>query len=139
MIKNTRNGPVCNNCDSKQYVWDVDIHDDYFCWKCNKSIKIILLYYPYTEKEIKDSKFSDFSYEKPLELIKYAATKGVRLAKRYSKTTNSSYVMHICSNCNSVQGDFFIVEDNHQDTKLLERLRLTFCSVCNKWHEEKLL
>ena len=98
-------------------------------------MKIILLYEPNTEIEIKDFKYSDYAYEKPPIMIEYAKTKDILLDKRYSKTTNSSYITHICPNCNSIQGDYYIVEDNHQKTKLIERLQVAYCPTCKEWHE----
>ncbi|MGE7056910.1 hypothetical protein ACQKI4_30595, partial [Paenibacillus glucanolyticus] len=69
---------------------------------------------------------SDLAYNKPKSLIPFAKEYGVHLEERYSKVTQSMYVMHICPHCKMHQGDNYVVEDNEQKTDLVRRMRIVF-------------
>ncbi|WJQ81922.1 hypothetical protein [Brevibacillus brevis] len=112
----------------ERFEWDVDIRSGYQCWKCKIAMQIFLIYNSEIENELRNGYpiNSDLAYSKPSSLIPFAKKYSVLLEERYSKVTDSKYVMHICPHCKMHQGDNYVVEDNEQETTLIKRMRIVF-------------
>ncbi|QCT04372.1 hypothetical protein E6C60_3664 [Paenibacillus algicola] len=112
----------------ERFKWVVDIRSGYQCWKCKKMMNIFLLFNPEVENELRHGYpiISDLAYSKPNSLIFLANEYGIQLEERYSKMTESKYVMHICPHCKMHQGDNYVVEDNEQETVLIKSIQIVF-------------
>lgn len=112
----------------EQFEWDIDIRDGYQCWKCQKPMKIFLMYNPEVENDMRESFpiISNLAYRKPKSIVTIAKEFGVLLEERYSKVVELKYVMHVCPHCKMHQGDNYVVEDNEQNTLLIKRTRIVF-------------
>ena len=112
----------------ERFEWEVDIRSGYQCWKCKNMMNILLMFNPEIENELRNGYpiISDLAYSKPNSLIPFAKEYGVHLEERYSKVTESMYVMHICPHCKMHQGDNYVVEDNEQKTDLVRRIQIVF-------------
>lgn len=112
----------------ERFEWEIDIRDGYLCWKCKKPMKILLMFNPEVKNELREGYpiISDLAYNKPKSMISLAQKFDVLLEVRFSKITGSEYVMHICPHCKMHQGDNYVVEDNEQETMLLNRTRIIF-------------
>lgn len=122
----------------ESFVWEVDIRDKYVCWKCSGAVKIMLFFNPEIENEFREGIpiISDLAYNKPESLIPFAKDHGVLLESRFSKQINEKYVAHICPHCKMLQGDNFVVEDNHQDTILKKRISIRYDQGNGLWREQ---
>lgn len=122
----------------EQFEWEVDIRSGYQCWKCKKTMDIFLVFNPEIENELRNGYplISDLAYSKPKSLIPFAKEYGVQLEERYSKVTESMYVMHICPQCKMHQGDNYVVEDNEQKTDRIRRMQIVFGH--GVWREKQL-
>jgi len=78
---------------------------------------------------------SEFAYIKPDNIIEIAKDYGVLMQKRYVKMTREEYIAHICPHCDALQGDYYIVSDNHQweSSITVDRFNIYFCADCNKF------
>lgn len=112
----------------ERFEWEIDIRDGYLCWKCKKPMKILLMFNPEVKNELREGYpiISDLAYDKPKSMISFAQKFDVLLEERFSKITRSDYVMHICPHCKMHQGDNYVVEDNEQETMLINRIRVIF-------------
>lgn len=128
--------PSCN--DFALHYLDVQIHDDYLCYKCDKPMQIMLFFLLPEDDVNIDSRnlipiHSELAYIKPPSLIPFAREEDVYLAERFSKTINEKYVMHICPDCGAHQGDNYVVTDMHQETSIVDSFRVSYCAACDKW------
>lgn len=123
----------------ESFVWEVDIRSGYACWKCNKLMNILLMFNSNVKNDLRDGYpiVSDLAHCKPTSLIPFANLFVVKMESRYSKTIGTNCVMHICPHCGIHQGDYHVVEDNHQETIvtrrtkiLFDKSRLTWIEVC---------
>ncbi|KEQ22134.1 exodeoxyribonuclease X C-terminal domain-containing protein [Paenibacillus tyrfis] len=112
----------------ERFEWEIDIRSGYQCWKCKKTMQIFLMFNPEIENELRYGYpiISDLAYNKPRSLIPFAKEYGILLEERYSKVTESKYIMHICPHCKMHQGDNYVVEDNEQETKLIKKIKIIF-------------
>ena len=49
----------------------------------------------------------------------------------------NSYIAHVCPNCKIIQGDYYVVEDNHQKTNLINTFQGLACKNCGHWEPVK--
>jgi Competence protein CoiA-like family len=104
------------------------------CWKCKKQTKIIkdVLFYNKNNIFISARSFSDRNIP---DLIlhnvgnKELAKHGVgSIKKRYSKTVGAAYLSNGCFHCDSLMGNFFLMED---EGELLDPI-VEFCFICDQ-------
>jgi|GEM_PF-6495562 len=126
----------CSQCGSPLKPWDVEIRKGYKCFKCKHPMRIMLIYKP-EEEQYNRIIQSEFAYDRHPSMIPLAAEFGVLLEKRYSKEVKNSYVAHICPKCKIIQGDYYVVEDNHQKTELVSSFKGLACSSCKHWEPVK--
>ena len=126
----------CSQCGGPLKLWDIEIRKDYKCFKCKKSMRIMLIYKPEEEQHNRIIQ-SEFAYKRHPSMISFAVEFGVRLEKRYSKEVKNSYVAHICPNCKIIQGDYYVVEDNHQKTEIVSSFQGLACRSCGHWEPVK--
>lgn len=122
----------CNRCSGPLGQWEIEIRDEYRCWKCAQFMQILLVF----RRGSRDSgipTISELAYRRPTSLIPLASEHGVLLERRYSRTMEDRYIMHICPHCKAGQGDNFVVEDLHQETRLVKVFPATSCRNCNTW------
>lgn len=119
----------------ESFQWEVDIRSGYQCWSCKKPMNIMLVFNPETENELREGYpiVSDLAYNKPPSMIFFAKQNGIKLQERFSKTINEKTIMHICPHCNMHQGDYHVVEDNHQETELVSTLKIKFDRNKKTW------
>jgi hypothetical protein len=91
-------------------------------------MNIFLLFNPKVENELRHGYpfISDLAYSKPISLIPFANEYGVQLEERYSKMTESKYVIHICPHGKVYQGENYVVEGKEQETVLMKSIQIVF-------------
>ncbi|UOK62226.1 hypothetical protein MT997_28570 [Paenibacillus sp. OVF10] len=121
----------------ESFEWDVEVRTGYKCWSCKGEMDILLLFNPEVINELREGYpvISDLAYSKPSTMIELANRFGVKLQERFSKMTGDKYVMHICPHCNSHQGDYHVVEDNHQNTTVSKTIKINFDVSKKIWRE----
>lgn len=121
----------CNVCEEPVKLYIYKVMDEYRCWKCNKGMRILLIYKP----DVKDfgRPSSEFAYSKPNTIIDLAKEYGIKMEERYAKSLAFPYIMHICPHCGSHQGDNYVVEDNYQlkNTVLAAKGYTQYCKKCD--------
>lgn len=119
----------------ESFNWDVDIRSGYECWKCKKQMDIFLLFNPELEKEFRKGYpiISDLAHCKPKSLIPFAKSMGIQMEEKFSKTIGTKCVMHICPHCGMHQGDYHVVEDNHQKTNHIKSVLIKYYSDTCTW------
>ncbi|QTH44020.1 hypothetical protein J4772_06340 [Cohnella sp. LGH] len=121
----------------ESFAWDIDIHSGYRCWSCKREMDIFLMFNPELENAFREGYpiISALSHFKPTSLIPFVQQYGIKLQNRFSKTIGGKCVMHICPHCNMHQGDYHVVEDNHQITDVRQTLTISYDKSKNCWHE----
>lgn len=93
--------PKCYKCRRnkvKKYMYLFDGR----CWNCKFPLKVASVV----------SMFGNYSVDSfNVEEIEFAKAHGVNIQERYSKTTRSRYLAHVCMKCNSFLGQHFIYEE----------------------------
>ncbi|WP_218231159.1 exodeoxyribonuclease X C-terminal domain-containing protein [Paenibacillus chitinolyticus] len=123
----------------ESFVWEVDIRSGFECWKCKKPMNVMLLFNPEIENELRNEFpiVSDLAHCKPRSFIPFSKSIGIQMEDRFSKTIGVNCVMHICPHCGMHQGDYHVVDDNHQETVLLQKLRISYDKSRFCWYEMK--
>lgn len=124
---------ICLNCGKQTQLYIAKVKSGYLCWNCQKPMDILLICDP---EQVDFDMFSLFAYEKPDNIIDIAKEHGVKIEKRYVKLTREKYIAHTCPHCDVVQGDHYIVCDNHQWSFLStkETFEIYYCSDCNRFY-----
>lgn len=119
----------------ESFVWEIDIRSGYECWKCKKQMDIFLLFNPELENELREGYplVSNLAHCKPKSLIPFANSMAIKMEERYSQTIEVNCVMHICPHCGMHQGDYHVVEDNHQKTTLIKSMKIKFYNDTSTW------
>lgn len=131
---------TCEKCEQYSlHFLDIEIHDNYHCYKCKKPMGILLIFFPYEEdwnSDFRDMRplESEFANRRPKDLIPFAKQYDVLLAPSQKKSV-SEFCYHICPHCHSLQGDYYIVTDMHQDTKAIIEFRASYCAACKQWEK----
>lgn len=72
------------------------------CWKCEFPMKIAIVV----------SNFGHYSVDGfNRDEVHFSLEHGVNIQRRYSSTTKSSYLAHVCNKCNSFIGNHFLFDD----------------------------
>lgn len=118
----------------------LEIRDDYPCWRCEKPMAILLIfatgqspserYGPRYGAALYDSLMA---YERTRGLIAIAARYGIHLAYRGSRTVGERYIQHCCPAYGANQGDYYVVEDRHRDTRFRQAISAEWCPACDEW------
>lgn len=127
---------ICPSCKKELDTYVAKVKSGYTCWKCKDPMNIFIICEP--EQEHFDM-CSAFAYRKPENIIEIANRYGVLMQKRYTNFVRDEYIAHICPHCDSLQGDNYVVMDNHQweSTKTEKKINLLHCSSCNQFFESK--
>ena len=102
--------PRCPDCSLKLPLRTITIKT-HSCWKCQASIKVA------TGSKNGEPLVQDYFTNDELE---FAKQNGVSLERRYSFTAHGSYLANICSNCNLIQGNYFLYVALPPDNGTLE-------------------
>jgi hypothetical protein len=123
------------NLYPESFLWDVDVRSGYECWKCHKTMDIMLFFNPELENVFRDGYpiVSALVHCKPETIIPFALQLGIPMESRYSKTIGQKCVMHVCPSCKIHQGDYHVADDNHQVTDLKFRFKIRFDKQSNSW------
>lgn len=131
---------ICNNCGQYAlHFLDIEIHDNYECYKCHQTMRILLIFFPHGDdwnSDFRDMRplESEFANCRPKDLISFAKHYDVLLATP-PEQPESNFCYHICPHCHSIQGDYYIVEDLHQATEKINEFRASYCASCKQWEE----
>jgi len=130
-------------------VWDTK------CWKCRTKIFVAMDTGDWVFDPIEGELGVMWIDEIDERVLKILEKFGVKIEHRYSKTVEHEYMVNVCPNCNSIQGDWFVHEelidliyDNPSDHKLLLLIDTnkgelvdtlnTFADFQNKYLREKI-
>jgi len=125
------------------------------CWKCKAKIVVAMDTGDWVFDSIQGELGVMWRNEIDERTLKILERFGVKIERRYSNTVESEYMVNVCPNCNSIQGDWFVHEelldlvyDNPSDHKslllidtnkgeLIDTLN-TFVDFQNKYLREKI-
>lgn len=90
--------PKCSKCASPlpQRIVTIHVKD---CWKCGQHVNVAV---GYKDRAILEA--DDFTHEE----LTFAKANGVILERRFSLKMRSKYVANVCTNCDQIQGKWFL-------------------------------
>ncbi|MGH9339391.1 MAG: competence protein CoiA family protein [Acidobacteriota bacterium] len=88
----------CERCDARMRHMELRRWDGYRCYNCGLPMSIL---------EMIDLAGGIGESRLPIQVIGFARTREIKIAKRYSRTMRESYPVHICRRCNRCQGDHY--------------------------------
>lgn len=114
--------PKCLDCGSPLPLRTVSISTK-DCWKCGQNVNV-------AAGDI-DGHILEQDYFTQEELL-FARENGVTLDRRFSATVGGKYLANVCTNCNQIQGNWFLYMDPLHDRFNLFRTRRQGYGPCDK-------
>ena len=114
--------PRCDRCSTPMplRVVSVNLKD---CWKCGQNVKVAV-----GSKDGSDLEQDDFTDEE----LAFAKTNGVTLERRFSGTMRARYLANICTQCDQIQGNWFLYMDPLHDRFRLHQTERREYGPCDR-------
>ena len=114
--------PKCRDCGSPLPLRTVTISTT-DCWKCGQNVNVVT-------GDIDGHSLEQDFFTK--EEMKFAEENGVLLARRFSATAGGKYLANVCTNCDQIQGNWFLYMDPLHDRFNLFRTKRENYGPCEK-------
>ena len=97
--------PKCKECSSPFPLRAITISTK-DCWKCGQNVNVAM-----DHKDDSSMEQDDFTNEE----LEFARENGVILERRFSSTAMEKYLANVCTNCDKIQGNWFLYKDPFHD------------------------
>ncbi len=114
--------PKCQDCSTPLPLRTVTISIK-DCWKCGQNVSVAT-----GDKDGQALEQDEFTKEE-LEFIREG---GVTLERRFSGTAGTRYLANVCTNCDQIQGNWFLYQDPYHDRFNLPQAEKESYGPCDK-------
>ena len=114
--------PKCGECGTPLPLRTVTVSTK-DCWNCGHNVNVVT--------GDKDGESLEQDYFSVGE-ITFAEQNGVTLERRFSATVGGKYLANVCTNCDQIQGNWFLYEDPFHDRFHLKRSEKREYGPCDR-------
>ena len=113
--------PKCKDCGSPLPLRTVTVSTT-DCWNCGQNVDVAT-----GDKDGEDLEQDYFTTEE----ITFAQENGVTLERRFSSTTGGKYLANVCTECDQIQGNWFLYMDPYHDRFNLRKAERPVYGPCD--------
>ena len=113
--------PKCRECGTPLPLRTVTVSTT-DCWKCGQNVNVAT-----GDKDGAGLWQDDFTTEE----IEFSKENGVTLERRFSATAREKYLANVCTNCDQIQGNWFLYMDRLHDRFMLQKAKKTDYGPCD--------
>ncbi len=114
--------PKCRECGTPLPLRTVTVSTT-DCWKCGQNVNVAT-----GDKDGAGLWQDDFTTEE----IEFSKENGVTLERRFSATAREKYLANVCTNCDQIQGNWFLYMDRLHDRFMLQKAKRTDYGPCDQ-------
>ena len=114
--------PKCKDCGTPLPLRTITISTK-DCWSCGQNVNVAV-----GHKDGHGLEQDDFTKEE----IEFAEDHAVTLERRFSSTVGAKYLANVCTNCDQIQGNWFLYMDPYHDRFNLHRTEREAYGPCDR-------